>query len=131
MLLKTLVGASLLVSASIDRQIQDRFAPGEDESALHMSSRQKNAAVRPLVRSATECVARTVSADPRFGEAITHGDVNDLIVDSMTSCVDAMRKMIDGYDRYYGAGAGEAFFSGPYLDVLPAAVHKLLDDDTK
>ena len=131
MLLKTLLGASLLVSASIDRQIQDRFAPGEEESAVHMSSQQKNAAVRPLVRSATECVARTVSADPRFGEAIKHGDVNDLIVDSMTSCVDAMRKMIDGYDRYYGAGAGETFFSGPYLDVLPAAVHKLLDRDGK
>jgi len=129
MLLKTLLGASLLVSASIDRQIQDRFAPGEEESAVHMSSQQKNAAVRPLVRSATECVARTVSADPRLGEAIKHGDVNDLIVDSMTLCVDAMRKMIDGYDRYYGAGAGETFFSGPYLDVLPAAVHKLLDRD--
>jgi hypothetical protein len=32
--------------------------------------------------------------------------------------------MIDAYDRYYGDGAGEAFFSGPYLDVLPQAVLK-------
>ena len=126
MLLKTLVGASLLVSASIDRQIPDG-TPGAEKSALQMSDRQKNAAVRPLVRSATECVARTVSADPRFGEAAKRGDVNDLIVDSMTSCVDLMRAMIDGYDRYYGAGAGETFFSGPYLDVLPMAVHKLLE----
>ena len=30
--------------------------------------------------------------------------------------------MIDGYDRYFGEGAGEAFFMGPYLDVLPSAV---------
>jgi hypothetical protein len=30
--------------------------------------------------------------------------------------------MIDAYDRYFGDGAGEAFFMGPYLDVLPAAV---------
>ena len=125
MLLKTLIGASLLVSASIDRQIQDG-APGVEKSAVHMSDRQKNAAVRPLVRSATECVARTISANPRFAAA-GQDDVNDLIVDSMTSCVDAMRAMIDGYDRYFGAGTGEMFFSGPYLDLLPAAVHKLLD----
>jgi hypothetical protein len=30
--------------------------------------------------------------------------------------------MIDGYDRTYGEGAGEAFFMGPYLDLLPTAV---------
>jgi hypothetical protein len=30
--------------------------------------------------------------------------------------------MIDAYDRYYGDGAGAAFFMGPYLDVLPKAV---------
>ncbi len=30
--------------------------------------------------------------------------------------------MIDTYDRYYGEGTGEAFFMGPYLDVLPKAV---------
>jgi len=128
MLLKTLVGASLLIGASVDRQIHDGV-PGTEKSAVHMSDRQKNAAVRPLVRSATECVARTVSANPRFTAAGAPGDVNDLIVDSMSSCVDAMRAMIDGYDRYFGEGAGETFFSGPYLDVLPAAVRKLLDRD--
>jgi hypothetical protein len=77
------------------------------------------------VRSATECVARTVVASPRF--KTESGDINDLIVDSMASCGDAMRAMIDGYDRFYGLGSGETFFAGPYLDVLPAAVHKLLD----
>ena len=30
--------------------------------------------------------------------------------------------MIDAYDSYYGEGSGEAFFMGPYLDVLPKAV---------
>jgi hypothetical protein len=30
--------------------------------------------------------------------------------------------MIDAYDLNYGDGAGEAFFMGPYLDVLPRAV---------
>jgi hypothetical protein len=50
-----------------------------------------------------------------------------LIVASMESCADAMRAMIDAYDRVFGVGAGEAFFTGPYLDVLPGAVHKVLD----
>ncbi len=40
----------------------------------------------------------------------------------MPGCADLMRAMIDSYDRYFGEGAGEAFFSGPYLDVLPTAV---------
>ena len=32
--------------------------------------------------------------------------------------------MIDTYDRLFGSGSGEAFFMGPYLDILPAAVTK-------
>jgi hypothetical protein len=33
--------------------------------------------------------------------------------------------MIDAYDRFFGDGSGEAFFMGPYLDALPAAVNTL------
>jgi hypothetical protein len=40
----------------------------------------------------------------------------------MPACLTPVRAMIDAYDRYYGDGAGEAFFMGPYLDVLPKAV---------
>jgi hypothetical protein len=127
MLIKTLVGLSLAVGVSIDTQLQDRFGLPGPGSAVHLSVQQKNAALRPLVRSATECVARTVAASPRFTPPMKGGDINELIVDSMVPCVDAMRAMMDGYDRYYGAGTGETFFSGPYLDVLPTAVHKLLD----
>jgi len=127
MLVKSLVGLSLVVSAAVD--MQTGLGPSGVESTAHMSVQQKNAALRPLVRSATECVARTVVASPRFDAA--NGDINDLIVDSMTSCVDVMRAMIDGYDRLYGVGSGESFFAGPYLDVLPAAVHKLLQRDAK
>jgi hypothetical protein len=32
--------------------------------------------------------------------------------------------MIDAYDRYFGDGTGEAYFMGPYLDELPVAVGK-------
>jgi hypothetical protein len=123
------VGLALVITASIDMQTLDNLGtPGADSSA-QMSAGQKIAAVRPLVRSATECVARTVSADPRFGTESEPAKINELIVESMTTCLDAMRAMIDAYDRYYGTGSGEAFFSGPYLDVLPTAVHKLLERD--
>ena len=46
----------------------------------------------------------------------------------MPSCVGPVRAMIDAYDRYFGDGTGEAFFMGPYLDALPAAVSTLAVD---
>jgi hypothetical protein len=125
MILKALAGLSLVIAVSVDTHVRDPL--GSAQSTSHMSMQQRNAAVRPLVRSATECVARTVSSDPRFGEQFKRGDINELIVESVPSCVDPMRAMIDAYDRFFGAGTGESFFAGPYLDVLPAAVHKLLE----
>jgi len=122
-------GLSLMVSVAIDMQTPDPPGVPDARPTPHMSTGQKNAAVRPLVRSANECVARTVSASPRFSSNSSPADINDLIVDSMTTCIDTMRAMIDAYDRYYGVGSGEAFFTGPFLDVLPAAVRKLLGDD--
>jgi hypothetical protein len=121
---------SLAVSTAIDTQTLERWGTPGADSTVHMSAGQKNAAVQPLVRSATECVARNVSASPRFSRGSKPNEINDLIVDTMQSCIDAMRTMMDAYDRYYGVGAGEAFFSGPYLDVLPTAVHRLLDHDS-
>jgi hypothetical protein len=125
MILKTLAGLSLVIAVSVDTHVRDPL--GSAQSTSHMSVQQKNAAVRPLVRSATECVAQTVSSDPRFGEQLKRGDINELIVESVPSCIDPMRAMIDAYDRFFGSGTGESFFAGPYLDVLPAAVHKLLE----
>jgi len=72
--------------------------------ATQVSPQQKMAATDPLVRSATDCIVRAVTAD------------------SMPACRQPVRAMIDAYDRYYGDGSGEAFFMGPYLDVLPRAV---------
>jgi hypothetical protein len=128
MILSTLAGLALVVTVSVDSHLMN---PPGTIGAAQMSMRQKNAAVQPLVRSATECVARTVSSDPRFAGQLKTGDINELIVESMPSCVDPMRAMIDAYDRYFGTGAGETFFAGPYLDVLPAAVHRLLERDER
>jgi len=119
MILPALSGVSLLVLASI--------GPVTDQAAIaHMSAQQKNAAVQAYVTRATECVARKVVADPRYAK--DRNDLGDLIVASMPGCAELMRAMIDSYDRYFGEGSGEAFFSGPYLDVLPTAVANWVKD---
>ncbi len=89
---------------------------------LQMSVRQKDAALLPLVRQATDCVVRKVAADPRYSADMRPDDINDLIVDSIAACARPVRAMIDAHDRMYGSGSGEAFLLGPYLDVLPSAV---------
>jgi hypothetical protein len=119
------VALSLLLSVATG-PISDPTAPD-----THMSARQKDAAMQPFLRTATECVAKTVTADPRFSDRKTAGDFGDLIVDSMPSCAKSVRAMIDAYDRYFGDGSGEAFFMGPYLDVLPMAITKWVQQVTE
>jgi hypothetical protein len=92
-----------------------------NDSTGALSPQQRSAATRPLVRSATDCIVNAVVADPQYATTGATG-LGDLIVASMQSCVAPVRAMIDAYDRYYGDGSGEAFFMGPYLDVLPEAV---------
>lgn len=119
MLLAALVVASLMVPVSIDPEIPLMLSPGTT-----LPAEQKQAAMQPLITSATECIARTVSADPRFRIGSGVAEFNNLIVDSVPSCADALRGMIGAYDRLYGDGAGETYFMGPYLDGLPDAVRK-------
>jgi hypothetical protein len=117
MILAAVVSVSLLVTAAHDIGVED------PASAARMSMSQKSAVLRPLVSSATDCIARSVAADPRLKE-VKDGDIGDLIVESMPACVERVRAMIDTYDRLFGNGSGEAFFMGPYLDLLPAVVTK-------
>ena len=121
MILAPLVGVTLVVSVAAGPAVMD------PQGSLSMTARQKTAAVEPLVRSATECIARAVKADPRWRTSAPNG-LGDLIVDAIPGCVPTVRAMIDGYDRYFGDGTGEAFFTGPYLDVLPGAVSKWMAD---
>jgi hypothetical protein len=120
MIVGALVGLSLAVNVSIDRGAIDRMTDLLAES--NYTEAQKNAAVRPLMKSATECIARKVAADPRYPQLSQIGNVTDLIVDSITPCLPAVRALIDAHDEFYGEGSGETFFMGPYLDALPAAV---------
>jgi hypothetical protein len=115
MIVAPLLGAALLVNLAAGP------LAGTADGEASLPTRQKLAAIEPLVRSATDCIVHAVMADPRFA-AEPRAAVGDLIVDSMRSCRTPVRAMIDAYDRYYGGGAGEAFFMGPYLDLLPKAV---------
>src|ERR1700691_372871 len=114
MVVAPLFGAALLVAVAADR-FHD--ATGD----TNRSMKEKAAATEPLVRSATQCIVRAVTASPHYRGRVD-AKIGDLIVDSMPTCVTPVRALIDAYDRYYGDGAGEAFFMGPYLDVLPKAV---------
>ena len=127
MILAPWVGLLLIVTAAVD------FGVGSPpvKSAGTMTAQQKTTIMQPLVRSATECVTRTVVADPRIQASIKAADIRDLIVDSMPSCADAMRAMIDAHDQLYGQGSGEQFFSGPYLDVLPTTVFNSVKNSTE
>lgn len=113
MLLAPLFGTALVVAVATEP------LNGSDD-ATNLSIREKMAATEPLVRSATSCIVHAVTANPRYGSKAA--ELGDLIVASMPSCVVPVRAMIDAYDHYYGDGTGEAFFMGPYLDVLPKAV---------
>jgi hypothetical protein len=118
MIIAALSGAALVVSIATGPVFHPEGAPTQ------LSAQERNAAVQPLVRFATECIARKVASDPQFRTQQPAADLGDLIVASVLSCVAPVRTMIDAYDHYFGEGTGEAFFTGPYLDVLPAAVNK-------
>ena len=120
MILEPLFGLSLALNVSLDTATP----PANPAAWPQMSVRQKDAALLPLVRRATECIVRRVTADPRYRADMRSDTVNDLIIDSIEACGRPVQAMIDAHDRMYGYGSGEAFLLGPYLDVLPAAVVK-------
>jgi hypothetical protein len=122
MMIAPLAAAALVFNVAIAPGMDPRVA----DPASHLSPQQKNRAMQPLVRTATECIARSVASDPRFNVQAKADRIGDLIVDSVPLCADAVRAMIDRYDHYFGSGAGEAFFMGPYLDVLPTAVSRFV-----
>ena len=99
------------------------IATGPVDPAAHnakLSMQERMAATEPSIRSATDCITHAVTTNPHY--RTEPSSLGDLIVASMPACLTPVRAMIDTYDQYYGDGAGEAFFMGPYLDVLPQAV---------
>jgi hypothetical protein len=121
MILAPLTGAALVLSVATGPNVVPN-------GSTQLSVQQKNMAMKQFVRTATDCIARTVSADPRFRQ---QADLGDLIVESMPACLEPVHAMIDNYDRYFGDGAGETFFMGPYLDLLPTVIIKWVRDHTE
>ena len=113
-ILAPLFGTTLVLAATAGPSL-------DADATARLSPQQRNALTQPLVRSATDCIVHAVVSDPHYAATAPDG-VGDLIVASVPSCLTPVRAMIDAYDRYYGEGTGEAFFMGPYLDVLPKAV---------
>ena len=118
MILAQLVVATFVVNVAA--------GPIVDSPVRRLTSQQKEAVTRPYVKSATDCIARTVAADQRFRKETAATNLGDLIVDSVPKCLGPVRAMIDAYDRNFGEGSGEEFFMGPYLDVLPDNVVNLM-----
>jgi hypothetical protein len=125
-----MIAAAALLSLSLAVKTTyepEDLAPNSYPRALsQMSPQQKLASLRPLVRSATNCVVHAIEADPRFSRTSAPAEMNELIVSSMVPCADHMRSMIEAHDRLFGDGSGEAFFMGPYLEGLPLTINKLV-----
>jgi hypothetical protein len=116
-----LFGLSFVLNTAVE-PYQPQLEP--DAARIQMSPQQKSAVIQPLMRSATDCIVRAVSTNPKFQAGMDPVAINDLIVSSMEYCVDSMRAMIETHDRLFGEGTGEAFFMGPYLEILPKAVSR-------
>jgi hypothetical protein len=96
--------------------------------ATQASSRiEKTTIVQRSVNHATECVIRAIENDPSSKSAELA--IGELIVAVMPSCTDKMHAMIESFDDTYGAGSGEKFFSGAFLDLLPLVVNKRIGRD--
>ncbi len=121
-----MIAAAVLALSFVLPAAYEPHQPPMDAMAarLQLTAKQKEAMLRPLMRSATDCIVQAVAANPRFRMSMAPADLNVLIVASMDGCVAPMRAMIDAHDRLYGEGSGEEFFAGPYLDVLPEAVNR-------
>lgn len=117
----TVVAMVLAVSASTATLYGGVSAPTQN-----VSRTEKIAIVQGYVNRATDCVITAIESDRKRSDETSTGD---LIVSVMPSCIDRMHAMIDSFDSAYGAGSGEKFFSGAFLDLLPLVVNKRIGRD--
>jgi hypothetical protein len=119
MILESVFGLSLVLNVSLESQ-----APATSKSIVwsQPSVVERQARLLPVIARATDCILRRIAGDPRYRPDLRPDEVNDLIADSLRGCARPLRTLIETHDRMYGAGSGEAFLLGPYLDVLPSAV---------
>jgi len=73
--------------------------PGLEAPVRHLSIQQRNAAAQVYVRSATDCIARSVASDRRFRTEDPAANLGDLIVDAVPKCLAPVHAMISAYDH--------------------------------
>lgn len=117
MILSKLAAVTLVLGVATGHEVE---AP-----LRHLSFHQKSVATQVFVRPVTDCIARSVVADARFRKEDPAANLGELIVDAVPKCLAPIHAMIAAYDRYFGEGAGEEFFMGPYLDLLPNVLVKV------
>jgi hypothetical protein len=84
------------------------LGPALDPDPALLAERQRILKVEHLVEQANECIARqVVAADKRYRRR--KRDLADLIVGAVPMCVEQIRAMVEGYDRYFGDGSGRSF----------------------
>jgi len=118
MLLNAVLSASIVVLASTGPL-------SDNPDSVRLSKAEKAAIVQRIVNHAADCVVREIRA------AKSTADLSDQIVAVMPVCAGTMRTMIESFDANYGEGSGETFFSGSFLDWLPNAVAKRLQQYPK
>lgn len=119
-MIKAILVASFITSASLSL---DPLHGGLESPRL--SKEQKGSIARNRTEDATDCVAKAIVSDPKYASA----DLNHLITEfAVPKCIEPLRSMIDAYDALGGAGSGEKYFMGEYLDSLPNSVRKKIQE---
>ena len=118
----TFVAAFLFVPVLIAPVCAGVSAPTQTSSRI-----EKTTIVQRSVNRATDCVIQAIQNDQGTS---AQTPIGDLIVAVMPSCTDRMHAMIESFDDTYGAGSGEKFFSGAFLDLLPLVVNKRMGRDS-
>ena len=118
MILSHLAAASLVVAVAT--------GPLVEPSVSRLSIQQRDAATRVFMRSATECIVRTVAADNRFRKDDPAANLGDLIVDAMPSCLTSGARDDRRARPLFRRGLGRGVFHGRLPRSLPSAVIKAI-----
>ena len=80
--------------------------------------------VLPYATATTDCLAREIKKDKMFSLDAVREDIHPFILRAMDRCSVEGGALMAAYDKYYGAGKGLEFVTGPYYKDLPRALFK-------
>lgn len=84
----------------------------------------KRLKILPHIRAASDCIAREYANEEDKTAALRQMEItyDPYSASAVGRCGFALRDMIYAHDRIYGAGTGEQFYKGPYLQDVRRAV---------